>query len=585
MSYELKIVGGTVVDGTGGAPRRADVAIADGRIVAVGDCAGAAERTIDADGAIVTPGFVDIHTHYDGQATWDETLVPSIYHGVTTAIMGSCGVGFAPCREGDRTRLIELMEGVEDIPGAALAEGIKWSWESFAGYLDALDAMPRTMDIAAHVPHDAVRVYVMGERGAADELATDDDVAAMRDVVRASLEAGAVGFSTGRTDNHLSVDGSATPASEASIRELQGIAQAFHGMNHGVLQAVSDFDMAESLTRFDAEFDVLEQMAAASGGHPLSISLLQRNRDTEQWRKILGRAEKATASGTPIRVQVAARGIGVMLGLEATFHPFIGFPSYKRISQLPLADRVAAMRDPEFKAQLLTEKSDNVAGDGSNIPPIADMFLQNIEFVAMRLYRFTDDFDYEPPPSASILAEAFGTGRSVLEVIYDAMLEDDGHTLLYFPIFNYLEQNLDVVGEMLRHPLALAGLSDGGAHVGTVCDASFPSYMLMHWARDRDRDQLSLERVVQMLSADNARYLGLKDRGIIAPGMRADLNVIDHAGLRLDRPKMHHDLPAGGRRLIQRATGYRATIVGGQVVVEADELTGARPGRLVRFGR
>ncbi len=585
MSYELKIVGGTVVDGTGGAPRRADVAIADGRIVAVGDCAGAAERTIDADGAIVTPGFVDIHTHYDGQATWDETLVPSIYHGVTTAIMGSCGVGFAPCREGDRTRLIELMEGVEDIPGAALAEGIKWSWESFAGYLDALDAMPRTMDIAAHVPHDAVRVYVMGERGAADELATDDDVAAMRDVVRASLEAGAVGFSTGRTDNHLSVDGSATPASEASIRELQGIAQAFHGMNHGVLQAVSDFDMAESLTRFDAEFDVLEQMAAASGGHPLSISLLQRNRDTEQWRKILGRAEKATASGTPIRVQVAARGIGVMLGLEATFHPFIGFPSYKRISQLPLADRVAAMRDPEFKAQLLTEKSDNVAGDGSNIPPIADMFLQNIEFVAMRLYRFTDDFDYEPPPSASILAEAFGTGRSVLEVIYDAMLEDDGHTLLYFPIFNYLEQNLDVVGEMLRHPLALAGLSDGGAHVGTVCDASFPSYMLMHWARDRDRDQLPLERVVQMLSADNARYLGLKDRGIIAPGMRADLNVIDHAGLRLDRPKMHHDLPAGGRRLIQRATGYRATIVGGQVVVEADELTGARPGRLVRFGR
>ncbi|MCA9563730.1 MAG: amidohydrolase family protein, partial [Myxococcales bacterium] len=375
MSYDLKIVNGLLIDGSGEPARRANVAVKNGKIVEVGECSGDAARTVDAAGCIVTPGFVDIHTHYDGQISWDADLAPSCYHGVTTAVLGSCGVGFAPCKSSDRERLIDLMEGVEDIPGAALAEGIKWEWESFPEYMDAIERKPHTLDFAVHVPHDALRVYVMGGRALADEEASEEDIQAMRKLTREALEAGAVGFSTGRTDNHRNIDGAPTPASEAATLELVGIAKAFEGLGHGVLQAVSDFDMLESAKLFDQEFDVLEAMVEAADGHPLSVSLMQRNKNTEQWRQIIKRAEKSTAKGAPIRLQVGARGIGVILGLEATFHPFIGFPSYKRISKLPLAERVEKMKDPEFKAQLLTEKSDKVAGDGSNIPPIADMFL------------------------------------------------------------------------------------------------------------------------------------------------------------------------------------------------------------------
>ncbi len=585
MAFDLKIVGGMVVDGTGGEPISANVAVKDGRIVEVGACDGEASRVIDAEGTIVTPGFVDIHTHYDGQVSWDDELAPSCFHGVTTAVMGNCGVGFAPVRESDRQRLVDLMEGVEDIPGAALAVGIPWAWESFPEYMDAIDARPHAIDFAVQVVHDAVRVYVMGERAVANERATEDDIAAMRALAREALEAGAVGISTGRTDNHRAADGSHTPAAEAQAAELAGIARALEGLSHGVLQAVSDFDMTESPARFDAEFDVLEAMGEAAPGHRLSVSLLQRQRDSNQSQRILRRAEQAKESGLDIPLPVAARGIGVLLGLEATFHPFMGFPSYREIAHLPLAERVAAMRDPARKAKMLTEKSGRVGGDGSPIPPLADQLLANLDFVAMSLWRLGDDVSYEPKREDSLFGEAMRSGKPVLEVIYDAMLENDGNELLYFPIYNYMEGNLDVVHQMLTHPLALAGLSDGGAHVGTVCDASFPSYMLLHWARDRERGQIPLSRAVQMLTSQNAAHMGFSDRGVIAPGKKADLNVIDHARLSLSRPTLVRDLPAGGKRLIQHASGYRATIVSGQVVVEDDVLQGARPGRLVRAGR
>jgi len=585
MGYDLKITGGTVVDGTGEERREANVAITDGTIVEVGECAGEAKRTIDARGAIVTPGWTDIHTHYDGQVSWDEELAPSCYHGVTTAIMGSCGVGFAPVRAKDRQRLIDLMEGVEDIPGVALAEGINWRWETFPEYMDALDAMPHAIDFGCLIPHDPVRVYVMGERALAEERATDADVEAMKALIRQGLEAGAVGFSTGRTDNHRDAEGNHTPSAEATERELIGLATALNGLNHGVLQAVSDFDMVESPKRFDLEFDLLEKMARAVPGHPMSMSLIQRVRAPLQWKQILGRVDKAVADGLDISVQVGARGIGVLLGLDATFHPFIGFPSYKKISQLSLQERVAAMRNPEFKAQMLTEKSEPVSGDGSSVPPLADLLLAQIDLVAQRTYRFSDPVDYEPPLDQSLAAEAKRNGVSVLSVIYDALLEEDGKILLYFPIYNYLGGNLDVVGEMLTHPRALPGLSDGGAHVGTICDASFPTFMLTHWARDREKGRLGLEKVVKMMSHDTSRHIGLKDRGILAPGMRADINVIDLDRLTLRKPRLVADLPAGGKRMLQDANGYIATLVGGQVILEKDQLTGARPGRLVRMGR
>ncbi len=581
-NYDLKIVNGIVVDGTGAPARRADVAVKDGKIVAVGDCPGEASEVLDAAGKHVMPGFVDIHTHYDGQVSWDSELAPSCFHGVTTAVMGNCGVGFAPVREADRERLIQLMEGVEDIPGTALAEGITWDWESFPEYLDAISSRPHVLDYAAYVPHDALRVYVMGERAMAQEAATDEDIATMRKLVRQALEAGAVGFSTGRTDNHRDAQGNPTPASEATVRELTGIAEAFHGLDHGVLQAVSDFDMLEDPKRFDQEFDVLEEMVKASNGHRLSISLLQRVRSTNQWKRIVERCEQADQNGTPIRMQVAARGIGVLLGLQATFHPFMAFPSYLKIAKLPLEERVAKMRDPAFKKQLLSEKSGSVS-DGTSVPTLADQFLQNLDFVAMRLFRFGDEFDYEPDVKTSILAQAQDQGRDPLELIYDLMLEDDGRELLYFPIYNYMGFNLDVVHEMITHPLSLPGLSDGGAHVGTICDASFPTYMLTHWTRDRKKGpKLELENVVKMMTADNAAYMGFADRGTLTPGLKADINVVDMEKLDLERPHLREDLPAGGKRLLQNARGYTATYVSGVKILADDQLTGATPGQLVR---
>ncbi|HSQ64015.1 MAG TPA: amidohydrolase family protein, partial [Polyangiaceae bacterium] len=549
----------------------------------VGRCDGPARRTIDARGAHVLPGFVDVHTHYDGQVSWDEELTPSSLHGVTTCVMGSCGVGFAPVVPGREHKLVELMEGVEDIPGSALAEGIPWGWESFPEYMDAVARMPHAIDFLLQVPHDPLRMYVMGERAVAGEAATDDEIVAMRNLLREALRAGAAGFSTGRSDNHRTARGSATPASEVDGRELAGIAAAFRGLGHGVVQAVSDFDMMVGPERFDPEFDLLEQMGRATGGRPMSISTMQRDHAQDQWRRIFARVERACESGLDVRCQVGARGIGVLLGLEATFHPFMGFPSYKAIAHLPLAERVARMRSPELRARILSEKSDKVAGDGTPIPPLADFFLANLDMVAMRLYPMSERPLYEPKMDTCLAAEAMRAGVPILERMYDALLEDDGKALVYFPIYNYTGLSLDVVREMLTHPRALMGLSDAGAHVGTVCDASMPTFLLTHWARDR-QNGLPLERVVAMQARDTARFIGLRDRGTIEPGMRADLNVVDLKQLSLLRPVMQRDLPAGGRRLLQKAEGYLNTLVAGEIIAEGGVLTGARPGKLVRMG-
>lgn len=579
---DLKITGGTIIDGTGSAGFTGDVGIRDGKIVALGECSEAATQTISADGALVTPGFVDIHTHYDGQVTWDETFRPSLDHGVTTVVMGNCGVGFAPLRPGEEDRLVKLMEGVEDIPGTALHEGIRWGWTSFPEYMNALDAMPHTIDFAVQVPHDPVRMYVMGARAEASEAATEDDIAAMRNVVREALEAGAVGFSTGRTDNHRTAEGKWTPASEAALQELTGIADALRGLGHGTIQVVSDFDLLRDPANFDREFDLVEAMAKASG-KPLSMTWLERQPGEGQWKQIQARVEQANANGLPLRMQCAARGIGVINSLDASFHPFIGFPSYKAIAKLPLAERAAQLRNPAVKARLLSEKSERLAGDGTSVPPIVDILLAQIDLLAGRMFPLTDELDYEPPLTASFAARAQMKGVRPIEAIYDYLSEGDGSNLIYFPIFNYATNSLETVWQMLNHPLSLSALSDAGAHVGTVCDASFPTSLLAFWTRDRQRGpRLTLPQAVERLTSRNANYLGFADRGVLQVGLRADVNVIDYDGLRLLKPELKRDLPAGGRRFVQRANGYVATIVAGEVVLRDGEITTARPGRLVR---
>jgi N-acyl-D-aspartate/D-glutamate deacylase len=580
--FDLLFKSATVVDGAGAARVRADVAIVDGCIAAVGRLDAAARETIQADGAWLTPGFIDIHTHYDGQATWDQTFSPSIHHGVTTLVMGNCGVGFAPLRAGEQDRLISLMEGVEDIPGVALAEGIDFQWSSFAQYMDRLAAMPHSLDFACLVPHDPLRMYVMGERARGHEAATPDDVAQMRALLREALVAGAIGFSTGRSDNHRTSKGHETPASEADCAELTGLAGAFDGLEHGVVQLVSDFDVLRSPERFDPEFDLVEQLARAAG-RPLAMTWLQRDPGGDQYQQVARRVEAAVAKGLPMYLQAAARGIGVITGLDASFHPFMGFPGYKEVAALPLAERAAALREPARRSRVLAEKSESLAGDGSSVPPLVDLLLARIDMISARMFPLGDTPDYEPGLKDSMLVCAKTQGVTPLTAIYDYLCEADGGNLLYFPIFNYNDGNLDCVGEMLQHPRALFSLGDAGAHVGTICDASFSTFLLTHWVAKKKR--FSVEQAVNMLSARNADYLGLRDRGRIAPGQRADLNLIDPARLSLPKPQLLRDLPAGGKRFLQTAQGYIGSWVAGQCVLREGVVTEARPGRLVRAGR
>ena len=591
MQYDLKIVNGLVFDGEGNEPQQHNVAIKDQVIIEIGECLGEAKQTIDAQGKIVTPGFIDLHTHYDGQISWDKDMQPSVNHGVSTVVMGSCGIGFAPVKANDREKLIRLMEGVEDIPGSALSEGITWDWESIPEYMDALDAKEHSIDFAVQVTHDPLRVFVMGDRAVFNEPATPEDIEQMKTLTRQALEAGAIGFSTGRSDVHRSADGQWTPSSEASAEELAGIAQAFAGLDYGVIQAVNDFNLEREGDHFDEEWSIMERFAKSTHdqsakGPGFSLSLMQRDFAPNQWRRIISEAERIKADGVNMRLQTAPRGIGVTLGLQCTFHPFIGFPSYKAISHLSLTERVNHMKDSAFKARILTEKMEKLAGDGTPIPPIADTLLGALDFVASKTFLLGEKPSYEQTAETSVLSMAKQKGVHTLEMIYDLMLEDEGKALLYFPMYNYTEMSFDNVLTMLKHPQSIMGLSDGGAHVGTVCDASFPTYLMTHWTRDRTRgEKIELKEAVRKLTSDIADFCGMSDRGRIKEGKLANINVIDMERLSLEAPRMVQDLPAGGQRLLQDAQGYEAVIVRGKVVLKDDTLTGEYPGRLVRMGQ
>ncbi|HEY9557777.1 MAG TPA: amidohydrolase family protein [Acidimicrobiales bacterium] len=557
--HDLIIRGGSVVDGTGAAARTADVAVSDGIVTAVGKVDGTGRQELDADGLLVTPGFVDIHVHYDGQATWDNRLNPSSWHGVTTVVAGNCGVGFAPVRPADHQRLIELMEGVEDIPGAALHEGLPWTWQSYPEFLDALDDRPYDVDLATQVPHGALRLHVMGERGAAREPATPQDIEEMARLAKEGIEAGALGFSTSRTRNHRSSNGELTPTLTAEADELLGIARAVGSTGRGVLQVVSDFEDV------DAEFGLFRSMAEASG-RPLSFSLADAYGRT--WRRQLELLERANAEGVEMRGQAAARAIGILLGLQCTLNPLMGNPVWQaEIAALPAAEQARAMAEPSVKERILAA----AAAEGAGL-------LSGYE----RMFELGDPPDYEPDPSTSLAARAAREGREPLELTYDLLVQDEGRSFIYMPIINWFDGNLDAVGEMLGHEHTVPGLSDGGAHVGTICDASFPTTLLSYWGRDRDTGRMEVPFLVARHTRDTARAVGLLDRGVLAPGYRADVNLIDFDGLRVRRPEMRHDLPAGGRRLLQRADGYEATVVAGQVTYERGEATEALPGRLLR---
>ncbi|HUD50146.1 N-acyl-D-amino-acid deacylase family protein [Parvibaculum sp.] len=566
MSHvDLVIRGGTVVDGTGGAPREADVAVDKGVIVEVGKVSATGREEIDATGLLVTPGWVDIHTHYDGQVTWDSRMTPSSIHGSTTVVMGNCGVGFAPVRKTDHETLIRLMEGVEDIPGAALHEGLSWQWESFGDYLDAIEKVPHDIDVVAQVPHGALRVYVMGERGAKREPATEAEIAEMKRLTRDAIKAGAIGFSTTRTFVHRTADGDLTPTVGAADAEMVAIAEGLREAGAGVLQWVSDF------REFDHEFDLVEKLVEVSG-RPLSFSMVQADVIPDQWRDLMGRLDKAAARGLPIKAQVQGRPVGLMLGLQGSVHPFVTRPSYQAIAHLPLAERVAVMNEPAFRAKLLAEA-----------PEAGHPFVNSLAGAYHKMFDLGDPPNYEPAPEESIAARAKATGENPDAIVYDILTANGGTGFLFFPLHNYFEFNLDNTLTMMRNPNTLFGLSDGGAHVGAICDVSVPTYMLTHWCRDRTRgDKLDLPFVVKSQTRDTAEAVGLFDRGLIAPGMKADVNVIDFERLQLKPPHMVYDLPSGARRLMQEAEGYVATICSGEVIYRNGAHTGALPGKLVR---
>ncbi len=557
--FDLVIRGGTIFDGNGGEAFTGDVAISNQKIVEVGGKLGPARQDIDASGLMVTPGFVDIHTHYDGQATWDALLTPSVYHGVTTVVMGNCGVGFAPVKPERRDWLISLMEGVEDIPGTALSEGIDWQWESFPEFLDTLDSKQHTIDVLAQLPHGALRTYVMGERGGNhQERPSDAEIEHMAELTREAIEAGAIGFTTSRTVNHQTADGEPTPSLTAEAPELQGIARGLKAAGKGVMQLVCDFE------DHDAEFDLIESMVKVSG-RPLSVTINQNPAKPDEWRDSLARISAANAAGLPITAQVAPRPVGVLLSLQSTYHPFVMCPSFAPLIGKPLAEQVSALQAQGLREQLFAEWGEHGL------------------FPFEQLWAFGERPNYEPAASETIAALSASGGISGAQYALDAMLQDGGTGMLYFPALNFAEGNLDATREMLLHPHTVPGLGDGGAHVSFISDASFCTYLLTHWSRDRERgDKIPLEYLVQSQTRDTARVVGLNDRGVLAPGMKADLNLIDYDQLAVKKPSMIQDLPAGGNRLLQGASGYRQMLVDGEVVMVDGEATGARPGKLVR---
>ena len=562
MAADLVIRGATIVDGTGAPARTGDVAVQDGKVVAAGGKVGdTGNREINGDGLLLTPGWVDIHTHYDGQVTWDPEVTPSSWHGVTTVVMGNCGVGFAPVRPDGKDFLIELMESVEDIPGTALHEGIAWEWESFSEYMDALDTAPRVLDIAAQIPHAALRAYVMGER--AHEDATHDEVLEMAALVEQGLRDGAIGFTTSRTILHRSKHG-LIPGTTAPVDELMTIADAIGRAGHGVFELVSDH---ATTTEREVMYDI-----AKHTGDTVTYALAQSPMNPDSYREVLADVERVAAEGVPIIPQVSNRPTGMLFGLQSSLHPFITHPTYRKIADLPLAARVAELRKPEVRARLLSE-------DIGTDSPIARGLMSRWT----HMFPLGDPPDYEPPAEASAQAAADREGRTPQEVMLDWLLERDGTALIFAPLASYAYWNHDAIREMITHPNTILGLSDGGAHCGLICDASMTTFNLTHWARDRSRgEKLTVEQAVELQTRRTARAYGFTDRGTIETGMRADLNLVDLEGLRLHAPEMVFDLPAGGRRLIQKVDGYEATIVAGQVTFEKGEPTGARPGGLYR---
>ncbi|MGV0811383.1 amidohydrolase family protein [Mycolicibacterium boenickei] len=566
MTYDLCIRGGTIVDGLGGAPYVGDVAVRDGVIAAVGSVSGDAKREIDATGLLVTPGFVDLHTHYDGQAIWSDRLNPSSAHGVTTAVMGNCGVGFAPCRADDHSVLVDVMAGVEDIPGVVMVDGLPWTWETFPEFLDALSSRQLDIDVAAFLPHSPLRVYVMGQRGVDREPATTEDLALMRKLAAEAVRCGALGFASSRLTIHKTESGLPIPSYDAGYAEIEAIARGVDDAGGGLIQFVPDLVAGDYEPALQTVFDV-----AADVGLPVTFTLAIGNAGPPFFLDALRMVEKANSNGGSITAQIFPRPIGLVIGLELSGNPFVLYPSYREIADLPLAERVAEMRKPEVRQRIL---NDSPASDGHPL-----MFaVQAWDYI----YPLGDPPDYEPDPSNSIGARARARGVSPLEEAYDRVLDDDGHAMLLVTLANFRDSSLDTVAELIRRDDVVLGLGDGGAHYGMICDASFPTYMLTHWVRDRAAGTLSIEDAVRELTSVPARVAGLADRGRIAMGYKADLNVIDHAALRLHKPVISYDLPAGGRRLDQTADGYVATIVSGEVIAEHGAPTDARPGRLVR---
>jgi N-acyl-D-amino-acid deacylase len=566
MTYDLVIRNGTIVDGLGGQPFAGDIAVSGGAIAAVGSVDGDGIREIDASGLLVTPGFVDLHTHYDGQAIWSDRMTPSSAHGVTTAVMGNCGVGFAPCRAEDHDVLVDVMAGVEDIPGVVMVDGLPWDWETFPEYLDALEARQRDIDVAAYLPHSPLRVYVMGQRGADREPARAEDLARMRSLAREAIEVGALGFASSRFVLHKTESGSAIPSYGADKDEIAAIAAGVADGGGGLIQFVPDIPAGGYESVLAQVFE-----AATDSALPVTFSLLTGNAGDPIWPEAMALVEKFNSAGADITAQTFPRPIGLVMSLELSGNPFVLYPSYQEIAVLPLAERVTAMRRPEVRARILADK-----------PTATGHPLFFMTQAWDWIFPLGEQPDYEPPASASISARAAARGVTPMEEAYDTLLDDDGHAMLLVAMGNFENNSLDTVGRLMRRDDVVLGLGDGGAHYGMICDSSFPTYLLTHWARDRAAGRFSVAETVRELTSVPARVAGLGDRGRIAVGYKADLNVIDHAALKLHRPVITYDLPAGGRRLDQTADGYVATIVSGEIIAENGKPTAARPGKLVR---